>query len=124
MAEKDNYVCCGSTTLIFSCSGAADTAEITDRVARSLTKEGVGKMYCLAGIGGKINPILVQTKAADRILAIDGCPLDCAKRTLEEGGFQDFQHFRVTDLGMEKGKSPATAERIALAVNKAKELLV
>jgi uncharacterized metal-binding protein len=109
--------------LIFSCSGAADTGEIADRTARQLTKDGVGKMYCLAGVGGRVPDIMDVTRSASSILAIDGCDKDCVKHCLEAAGFQDFRHLRVTDLGMPKGQSPATDERIRLVADRAKELL-
>lgn len=67
--------CAGSLTLVFSCGGAADVGEISDRVARKLNRDGVGKMFCIVGIGGRVSGIMESTKAADLILAIDGCPL-------------------------------------------------
>jgi len=115
--------CNGAVKLIFSCSGAADTAEIADRSARQLTKRGVGKMYCLSGIGGRVEGILENTKAADEILAIDGCDKDCAFHTLKQAGFENFKHLRVTDLGMVKGESPANSERTAIVVDKATAML-
>jgi len=122
MSEK--CVCsCGKTKpkLIFSCSGAADTGEITDLTARIIDSEKKAKMFCLAGIGGKVEPIIQQTKAADKIIVLDGCSLDCAKKTLENGGFNDFIHVRLTDLGFIKGKSPVTDERINKVVEKVSE---
>lgn len=115
--------CAGGPKLIFSCSGAADVGEISDLSARRLTKEGVGKMFCLAGVGGRVNNIMMSTQAASKILAIDGCPLDCVKHCLEEAGFKQFVHMRVTDLGLEKCKSPATPENVEKVVAKGKELL-
>lgn len=56
---------------------------------------------------------------AEKILTIDGCPLDCAKLSLEEAGVTEFKHLKVTDLGLEKGKSPATDENIAIVVQAA-----
>ena len=80
-------------------------------------------MFCLAGVGGRVSGILASTQAASAILAIDGCPLDCARKTLEEAGFTHFAHVRLNDLGMEKGKSPTTEERIAQAVSHGKSRL-
>jgi uncharacterized metal-binding protein len=57
------------------------------------------------------------------ILAIDGCPLDCAKKSLEEAGFMTFNHLRLADMGMEKGKTDINAETIALVVARAKTFL-
>jgi uncharacterized metal-binding protein len=115
--------CSENTDLMFSCSGAADIAEIGDRAVRSLHKAGDAKMFCLAGIAGKVELIEVNTRGADRILVVDGCDSDCAKKTMEFGGFTGFIHLRVSDLGMEKGKTPVTDERIALVATKLRELL-
>ncbi len=115
-ANPQPACCAAAPKLIFACSGAADVGEISDRAARQLTAEGAGKMFCLAGVGGRVSGIMASTEAAQSILAIDGCNLDCARKTLEEAGFHQFEHFRLNDLGMEKGKSPATDERIAQVV--------
>lgn len=114
---------CKGVTLIFSCSGASDVGAIRDRAAREMTADGAGTMYCLAGIAGRVNNIMVNAQAADVILAIDGCPLECAKNTLEKADFKDFKHIRVTDLGMDKGKTPVTDENIARAAAEAGKLL-
>lgn len=116
MEDNKENVCCAAPTLIFACSGAADVGAIADRAARKLTADGAGKMYCLAGIGGRAPGILKTTEEAEKILAIDGCSLDCTKLSLEEAGFTEFEHMKVTDLGLEKGKSPATDENIATVV--------
>ena len=115
--------CCGRTQLIFACSGAADVGAVADQAARKLTREGVGKMFCLAGVGGRVAGILETTKAAGKILAIDGCALDCTKKCLEEAGLAAFVHLRLSDMGMEKGKSPVTEERIQQVAEKAKQCL-
>ena len=115
--------CSAGPTLIFACSGAADVGEIADQAARKLTKDGLGKMFCLAGIGGRINPIMENTRSASKILAIDGCNLDCVKNCLEQTGFMNFEHIRVTDLGMEKGKAEVTDENIAKLIEKSSALL-
>jgi uncharacterized metal-binding protein len=115
--------CVGAPALIFACSGAADLGEIADRAARKLTRDGAGRMFCLAGIGGRVSGIMRSTEAAARVLAIDGCSLDCAKSCLQQAGFTAFEHLRVSDLGMGKGTSPATDERVALVADKAKALL-
>ncbi len=115
MPDDDRACACSNVpTLIFACSGAADTGEIADRAARHLRDSGVGKMYCLAGVGGKVGSILETTRVAANILAIDGCPTNCARKTLEEAGFGGFAHLQITDLGLEKGRSAVTEENVAL----------
>jgi uncharacterized metal-binding protein len=112
MSNTNPHECAGGEKLIFACSGAADVGAISDRAARTLTKDGKGKMFCLAGVGGRVQGILDKTRAAARVVAIDGCPLDCAKKTLVQAGFTKFAHVRVTDLGMEKGKAPVTDQNV------------
>jgi len=107
--EKSNE-CSSGPMLIFACSGAADVGEIADLTARKLNKEGLGKMFCLAGIGGCVEGIMKNTGAASELVAIDGCPLDCAKKTLERGNFKQFMHMRLTDMELEKGKLAVTDE--------------
>jgi uncharacterized metal-binding protein len=105
--------CESGSTLVFACSGAADVGAVTDWAARELTVENCGKMFCLAGIGGRVPPILEATRAAKRLVALDGCPLDCARQTLAAAGFTPAVHVRVTDLGFNKGKVTDTEPAIA-----------
>ncbi|MGO8749449.1 MAG: putative zinc-binding protein [Thermoguttaceae bacterium] len=122
-ANPQSTCCAAAPKLIFSCSGAADVGEISDRAARRLSAEGAGKMFCLAGVGGRVSGIMASTEAAAAILAIDGCPLDCTKKTLENAGFTKFEHIRLSDLGMEKGKTAATDEAVAQVVRLGKSRL-
>jgi len=124
MAEKNQgCTCSDAPTLIFPCSGAADVGEISDRAARKLTCNGVGKMFCLAGLGGHVNNILMSTQAAGKILVIDGCPVDCAKKTLEHAGLSEYVHLRVTDIGIIKGKSPVNEKHISQVYERGKTLI-
>lgn len=120
---KDECLCSAAPTLVFSCSGAADVGAISDQAARKLTREGKGKMFCLAGVGGRIPGIVKTTEAAEKILAIDGCPLNCVKNCLQEAGITKFQHLQMADIGMEKGKSPVNDENISAVAAKAVQML-
>jgi len=95
--------------LIFACSGASDVGHLTDRAARTLAREGVGRMYCLAGIGGKVESMLATTRAAKKVLVIDGCDQECGRKTLQQAGFDRFLHLKLADLGFQKGKSTGTS---------------
>ena len=123
MQTSESCACSEGPKLIFSCSGAADVGAMADQAARKLTKEGAGKMFCLAGIGGRVSGIMKSTEAASSILAIDGCALDCTKKSLEEAGFKQFNHLRLADLGFEKGKTEVDAGAIAKVIQKAKTYL-
>ena len=97
---------------IFSCSGAADVGGIADAAARALSASGVVKMYCLAGIGARVEQIVTNSEAAERLISVDGCDNDCSRKMLEAAGFKPGLHVRITDLGMEKGNTEITPERI------------
>jgi uncharacterized metal-binding protein len=123
MADQNNCMCSGGPKLIFACSGAADVGAIADQAARKLTRDGAGRMFCLAGIGGRIDSIMKTTESTSTILAIDGCPLNCVKACLEKAGFSKFAHLQLADLGMEKCKSPANEENVGKAYNAAVKML-
>ena len=106
MAESTGCGCSvpATSTLIFACSGAADVGQIADLAARRLSAEGVGKMFCLAGVGGRVNGIMETTASTAAILAIDGYPLDCARKTLESAGFHAIRASAPRGTGDGEGK--------------------
>ncbi|MHC5082179.1 MAG: putative zinc-binding protein [Planctomycetota bacterium] len=123
MPNEESCQCSSAPRLIFACSGAADVGAVADQAARKMTREGLGKMYCLAGVGGRVEPILETTRSASAVLAIDGCEVDCVKKLLEKAGFSGFEHFRVTDLGMQKGSTPPNEENVGKVNARGAEVL-
>jgi uncharacterized metal-binding protein len=121
----DMSECCGGKkVLIFACSGGANVGEISDLAARKLMFEGKGSMFCLAGLGGGIQGMIQTAKDADLNLVIDGCPMDCAKKTFDKAGVSKYTVVRVTDLGVEKVKGVrCTQEQVEKVVAKASEVL-
>ncbi len=124
MSTQQDCRCGDAPRLIFPCSGSADVGEIADRAARELTRGGTGKMSCLAGIGGGVSGMIESAKGATGVLAIDGSPIDCAKKTLERAGITDFIHVRVTDHGMKKGHTAVSDENIDGIVRAGRALLM
>jgi uncharacterized metal-binding protein len=110
--------------LVFACSGAADVGEIADRAARLLQREGTARMFCLGCIGARMEESIAWVRTASDILVIDGCATDCAKKCLEQAGFTDLRHLRLTDHQMEKGKTPATVHNVQLAADRARHVLL
>jgi len=100
--KSDKCLCEPTEILIFPCSGGSNVGQIANETAKDLTTLGHGKMYCLAGIGGHVSGLVESTKAAKKIVAIDGCPVACAKKTLEHAGFKIDVHVVVTELGIQK----------------------
>jgi uncharacterized metal-binding protein len=109
--------------VIYGCSGCSDVGELADRTARVLSQKQVGEMSCLAGIGGRVKPLIRKAEKAGAIMAIDGCPLNCARHTLVEAGFETTHHLQLQLLGLRKGDSPPTADRLAMAVQAGMQLI-
>ncbi|GAB4032149.1 MAG: putative zinc-binding protein [Elusimicrobiota bacterium] len=119
----ENCACGGKAMMVLPCSGSADVGELADRAARKLSRETCVKMSCLAGIGGNISGFIASANGADLVIVIDGCPVSCAKKTLETHGIKKFKHLKVTDCGFEKGKSSVTESNIEKVYKHAKELI-
>ncbi len=115
--------CNAAPKLIFACSGAADVGALSDQAARSMTAQGAGKMFCLAGIGGRVPGIMKTTEAASDILAIDGCGLKCVAESLKQAGFDNFKHMVLTDMGYEKGGTEVCNETVAKVAAAGSEML-
>jgi uncharacterized metal-binding protein len=98
--------------IVYSCSGCSDAGELADRVARELNKRGVCEMSCLAGVGGRVKPLLMKAQRAQEIVVIDGCPLNCARHTLLNAGITEFQHIALQTFGQRKGSCAVTEERV------------
>ncbi len=106
--RKENICSCGAdkNKIVFSCSGASDVGMISDLVARRLLAEGKRKMNCMSVVGADIKKSIEKFKTKD-VLVIDGCPVSCGKRILENHNSKNYKHLVVTEQGFKKGKSPA-----------------
>lgn len=126
--KSESASCCGAkggkTVLLYACSGGANVAEISDQAARELMFEGRGAMFCLAGLGADIQGMVQTARDADVNLLIDGCPMDCAKKTFDRHGITNYRQIKVTDLGIEKAKGVrCTRDQVDKVVAKAREIL-
>ena len=122
MSENEN-IPAKKNTVVYACSGCSDAGELADRIARRLSREGAAEMSCLAGIGGRVKPLVNKANGAGRILVIDGCPLNCAAHTLRLAGHQKFDHLELQKIGIRKGSCPMTEELVSAGVRAATEIL-
>jgi uncharacterized metal-binding protein len=104
MAEETKCACGTANVGIFACSGASNVGQIANKIAVELTKQEVGKMMCTVGIGGRIGGLMKSAEGSERLIAIDGCPLNCTKETLELAGFTPDRHIVISELGIKKNK--------------------
>lgn len=98
-----NDCCAGNGNLmILACSGGSNVGQLANHAAVELTQEGFGKMFCLAGIGGHLSGFVQSAKDMTRMVAIDGCPVGCAKAMLEHAEVPIKSYVVLTEHGIEK----------------------
>jgi len=112
-------------TAIFPCSGGSNCGQIANEVGIKLTEMKLGNMGCLGGIGAHDEKMIGGAKTADRVLAIDGCAVACAKKTLEHAGISVTRWVDVTDYGIKKtpNKFEVKQEEIEIVLDKTIEKL-
>lgn len=104
MSEEAKCSCGSANVAIFPCAGAANVGQLSNRVAIELEKQGIGNLMCTAGIGARAPGLMKSAEASDRIIAIDGCPVSCASKTLELAGFKADRQIIISELGIKKNK--------------------
>ena len=85
----------GKTRRVYGCSGCADVGEVADLVSRKLraTKFADPSGSCLAGIGANIEPLIKAAKDVDEVITIDGCPMLCAKKIMDNHNISAIKFF-------------------------------
>ncbi len=99
---------------IVSCSGASNTGEYADKVARKLVENGIVNMVCLAKVAVSDQTLINKIKSQQdkKIVVLDGCAINCALKILGKEGITNIIHVNTTDFGIIKGKTPVTDEKI------------
>ena len=98
--------CCSKNNevMILACSGGSNVGQISNQVAVELTREGKGKMFCLAGIGGGLSGFVQSAKDIPNMVLIDGCEVACGKKALERENVTVQNYVVITELGISKNK--------------------
>jgi uncharacterized metal-binding protein len=93
--------------IIFSCFGGMSNTGITSALAsmEAVKELGLEKVAigCLGGLPLKIKPVEGKTKAAKKVVTVDGCPFECSRKIVEQAGFKvSKSSVLVRDIGMKK----------------------
>jgi uncharacterized metal-binding protein len=123
--------------ILFSCFGGLSNTGITSALAclEAVKEFGLEKVAigCLPSVPLGVKPVLGKAKAAKKIITVDGCPFECARKTVEAAGFKISKSIVLArDIGMKKvalhtdiGKGLGVMKYISEDyVKKAKELVV
>jgi uncharacterized metal-binding protein len=100
--EKIKQVEQSQKPIIYSCSGCSNLAQMAHDISLNLDCDGIAEMSCIAGVVGKVGPMLDMAKSGRPIIAIDGCGLSCTKACLEASDLKADYYYQISDLGFEK----------------------
>jgi len=104
MSVQEACGCSADEILVYPCAGGSNVGQLSNAAGVELTQNHLGRLFCLAAIGGHIAPKTEAARSATRVVAIDGCADFCSRKTLEHAGFDVTDHVVVTDLGIKKDK--------------------
>lgn len=88
--------------IIYSCSGCSSAAQMANYIALQLDKLGIAEMSCIAGVGGDVSHLVKIAKSGRPIIALDGCPLSCAKSCLVRHGVTPNIYHQLSKYGVKK----------------------
>lgn len=108
--------------LLYACSGMANTGMLADQVWRKLVRDGKGSGTCIAAIGAGISGYVQSAQSATRNIILDGCKVACGAKIFEKAGIP-FEHYVMTDYGVEKGKTPITGDLIEAVAERVEDLI-
>jgi uncharacterized metal-binding protein len=108
--DEKKCMCNSSDVRVVACSGASNVGQIANNAAIELAREKVAGFFCLAGVGAHIKAMVKSGKEADLLISIDGCPVQCAAKTLQHAEIEPAIQIIVTDLGIEKSHEMALNE--------------
>ena len=124
MVEDTKCACGSANVAIFPCAGAANVGQLSNKIAVELGKQGLGNMMCTVGIGARASGLMKSAEASERIITINGCPVNCATKTMELAGFKVDRTIVISELGIKKTKDKDLKdEEVAEVLTKVMEIL-
>ncbi len=62
-------------------------------------------MSCVVGVGGDVPSLVKFAEKSEKIVVLDGCPLQCARKCLERHNIVPTVHLVLTEDGLVKNIS-------------------
>jgi uncharacterized metal-binding protein len=88
--------------LVYSCSGCSSAAQMANDLAVRLDRERHAEMSCIAGVGADVGPLVETATSGRPMLVVDGCPLECARNSLEQHDVTPDRHVNLAKRGVPK----------------------
>ena len=94
------FVCFGGMSNVGTLSGLAGL-----EVMREVTPQKAC-IFCLGALPARTESVMGKTLNAQRIITVDGCAVNCARKIVEGAGFQPTRSITIEqDCGIKKGPS-------------------
>lgn len=122
--------------VIYPCFGGfSNTGYATALASMEALKEVGLERACIGCLGGhptKVELVYTNTQKAKKIITVDGCPKECAKKLVEDAGFTVTESILLArDIGMTKKSLFEGADEQSIMehindedVQKAKDIIV
>lgn len=117
--DEKKCSCQGGTVIVYSCSGNANLGQACNELAQRLMERGVGRMGCLAGVGGHVPNMVMSAQSADEVIVLDGCQMGCALKIIEHAGAKASVHLVATEIGLPKKNGKRWTEDEVQAMDEA-----
>jgi len=95
--ENALFVCFGAMSNVGMMTGLASLEAIKQ------VSPGKAGIFCLGALPTEAPSVLEKTRKVNRIITIDGCFLNCARKIVENAGFNPTKTINlVSDVGISK----------------------
>ncbi|WP_336037182.1 putative zinc-binding protein [Halobacterium yunchengense] len=88
--------------LVYSCSGCSSAAQMANDLAVRLDRDRHAEMSCIAGVGADVAPLVATATSGRPTLVVDGCPLECARHSLDRHDVTPDRHVNLAERGVPK----------------------
>lgn len=88
--------------LVYACSGGSGAGQVANGVAVALDRLDIAEMASISAVGGCVARHLELLASGRPIIAIDGCPYDCACEVLAQKHVVPILHIRLDRRGTER----------------------
>jgi uncharacterized metal-binding protein len=112
--ENALFVCFGGMSNVGVLTGLAGLQAVRQ------VEPGKAGIFCLGGLPTQSPSVLDKTRAVKHIITVDGCPLNCARKIVEQAGFTPARWINlVEDCGIKKGPPSEYSDADLQAVTRA-----
>ena len=105
--RKESFTGKAHKNVVYACFGCfSNTGIVAGLGSLEVVKElGLGEVAvgCLAALSTGVKSVIEKTRAAKKVITVDGCQMECARKVVEGAGFKHHKSIvLVRDIRMTK----------------------